>query len=113
MLGPSSVGGVGGISLSLPGKELISATQIVFDETTGLAAIAKMFDRESDDQAKSRVLRAPMMALTQPDEGLGFPSGTQLVPRIFLRNASSASTRVSLLTVAWRNQSSGTFALPS
>jgi hypothetical protein len=112
VLGPSSIGGVGGLSLSLPGKELISATQIVFDEVTGLAVIMKMFDRESDDQPKSRELRAPMMALSQPDHGLGFPNGTQLLPRIFLRNAGSASTQVSA-TVDWRNQGSGTFALPA
>lgn len=111
VLGPSSIGAVGGLSLSLPGKELISATQIVFDEVTGLAAIMKLFDRDPDDQPKSRVLRAPMMALSQPDQGLGFPSGTQLLPRILLRNAASAPTLVSA-TVEWRNQSSGTFALP-
>jgi hypothetical protein len=72
----------------------------------------KMFDREPDDQPKSRVLRAPMMALSQPDQGLGFPNGTQLLPRIFLRNAGPASTQI-LATVDWRNQSSGTFALPA
>jgi hypothetical protein len=112
VLGPSSIGGAGGLSLSLPGRELISATQIVFDEVTGLAAIMKMFDREPDDQVKSRVLRAPMMALSQPDQGLGFPNGTQLIPRLFLRNAGSAPMQVSA-TVDWRNQNSGTFAFPA
>jgi hypothetical protein len=111
VLGPSSIGAVGGLSLSLPGKELISATQIVFDEVTGLAVMMKMFDREPDDQPKSRVLLAPMMALSQPDQGLGFPNGTQLLPRILLRNAGPASTQISA-TVDWRNQSSGTFAFP-
>ncbi|MGB2602152.1 MAG: hypothetical protein WBC78_01065, partial [Candidatus Sulfotelmatobacter sp.] len=111
VLGSSSIGAVGGLSLSLPGKELISATQIVFDEVTGLAAMMKMFDREPDDQPKSRVLLAPMMALSQPDQGLGFPNGTQLLPRIFLRNAGRASTQVSA-TVDWRSQSSGTFPFP-
>jgi len=53
-------------------------------------------DREPDDQPKSRVLRAPMMALSQPDQGLGFPNGTQLLPRIFLRNAGSAPRRYQL-----------------
>jgi hypothetical protein len=111
VLGPSSVGVVGGLSLLLPGKELISATQIVFDEVTGLAAIMKMFEREPDGQSQNRVLLAPMMALSQPDQGLGFPSGTQLLPRVFLRNAGIAPMRV-LTTVNWRNQVSGTFALP-
>jgi hypothetical protein len=111
VLGSSSVGGVGGLSLLLPGKEPIFATQIIFDEVTGLAAMMKMFDRDPDDQPQNRVLRAPMMALSQPDPGLGFPNGTQLVPRIFLRNAGTAPTQISA-TVDWRSQSSGTFALP-
>ncbi len=112
VLGSSNIGSVGGLSLSLRGKELISATQIVFDEVTGLAAMMKMFDRDPDDQPRSHLLRAPMMALSQPDQGLGFPTGTQLLPRVFLRNAGSAPAKVSA-TVDWRNQSSGTFALPS
>jgi len=112
VLGPSSAGDVGGLTVSLPGKELISATQIVFDEVTGLAAIMKMFDREPDDQPKSRLLRAPMMALSLPDQGLGFPNGTQLLPRIFLRNTMSAPVEVSP-SIDWRNQNSGTFALPA
>ncbi len=111
LLGPSSVGSLGGISLSLPGKELISATQIIFDEVTGLAAIMKMFDREPDDQSMSRVLRAPMMALAQPDPSLGFPNGTQLLPRIFLRNAGVSPAQVSA-SIDWRNQGSGTFSFP-
>jgi hypothetical protein len=111
VLGSSSVGGVGGLSLFLPGKEPIFAAQIIFDEVTGLAAMMKMFDRDPDDQPQNRVLRAPMMALSQPDPGLGFPDGTQLVPRIFLRNAGTAPTQVSA-TVDWRSQISGTFAIP-
>ena len=111
VLGSSSIGAVGGLSLSLPGKELISATQIVFDEVTGLAAMMKMFDREPDDQPKSRVLLAPMMALSQPDQGLGFPNGTQLLPRIFLRNAGPAPAQVAM-SVDWRNETkSGELAL--
>jgi hypothetical protein len=111
VLGTSSIGAVGGLSLSLPGKELISATQIVFDEVTGLAAMMKMFDREPDDQPKSRVLLAPMMALSQPDQGLGFPNGTQLHPRIFLRNAGPAPTQVPM-SVDWRSETkSGELAL--
>jgi hypothetical protein len=53
-----------------------------------------------------------MMALSQPDEGLGFPSGTTLIPRIFLRNAGPGPAKVSL-TVDWRGESaSGEFAPP-
>jgi hypothetical protein len=90
-LGPSSVGIMGGLTLSLPGHESLSATQIVFDEVTGLAAIMKLFGREPDDKSKNHVLLAPMMALSQPDPGLAFPSGTTLIPRLFLRNACRSS----------------------
>jgi hypothetical protein len=111
-LGLSSNGSIGGIRLSLPNKELIWATQIVFDETTGFSAMMKMFERLPDDKAQQRVLRAPMMAMMQPDAGLGFPSGTSLFPQIFLRNASQAAMQVTA-AVDWRDQNSGTFALPT
>ncbi len=111
-LGPSNIAAIGGLTLSLPGNESLSATQIVFDEVTGLAAIMKLFDREPDDQPRNHLLRAPMMALSQPDPGLGFPNGTTLIPRIFLRNAGSGPTQVSL-TVNWRSESkTGELAAP-
>jgi len=111
-LGPSSIGAMGGLTLSLPGRESLSVTQIVFDEVTGLAAIMKLFDREPDDEFKDHTLLAPMMALSLPDEGLGFPSGTTLIPRLFLRNAGSGQAKVSL-TVDWRSESkSGKFTFP-
>lgn len=112
VLGASSNGSVGGITLTLPNKELIWTTQIVFDETTGFSAMMKMFERLPDDKAQQRVLRAPMMAMMQPDAGLGFPSGTLLVPQLFLRNASPATMQVAT-AIDWRDQNSGTFALPT
>jgi len=120
-------GAFGGLSLSVAKggtiiqegsivrQEGLSATEIVFDEVTGQATIMKLFDRQSIaeiDKVDNRVLRAPMMALSQPDPGLGFPSGTVLDPKIFLRNAGTASTMVSA-GVSWRNGSaSGTSPLP-
>ncbi len=112
VLGPSSIGAVGGLTLSLPGRELISATQIVFDGVTGLAAMMKLFDRDPDDQPQPHVLRAPMMALSQPDPGLNFPNGTRLFPRIFLRSAASTPMLVSA-TVNSHNQNSAIVALPN
>lgn len=99
VLGASSTGAMGGLTLTLPGNESLSATQIVFDEVMGLAVILKLFDREPDDQPKSHTLLAPMMALSQPDQGLGFPSGTTLIPRIFLRNAGPGPAKVSLRSI--------------
>lgn len=102
-LGPSNISAIGGLTLSLPGNESLSATQIVFDETTGLAAMMKLFDRDPDDHPMNHVLRAPMMTLGKPDQGLGFPDGTTLIPRVFLRNAGTAPTQVAL-TVNWRSE---------
>jgi hypothetical protein len=111
-LGPYNIGAVGGLTISLPGHQSLSATEIVFDETTGLTAIMKLFDRDPDDQPKGHILLAPMMALGQPDAGLAFPAGTTLKPMIFLRNATSSEEEVSLMVV-WRGVSgSGTFAHP-
>ena len=109
----SSAGGaIGGLSLFVAKDGALSATEIVFDETTGFAAIMKLFDREPRDEAKNHVLRAPMMALSQPDHSLGFPNGAVLDPKIFLRNAGSASMVVSPC-VNWRNDSdAGTSPLP-
>jgi hypothetical protein len=101
-LGPSSVGVMGGLTLALPGQESLSATQIVFDEVTGLAAIMKLFEREPDDKSNNHTLLAPMMALSQPDPGLAFPDGTTLIPRLFLRNAGAGQAEVSLM-VDWRS----------
>jgi hypothetical protein len=77
-----------------------------------LGAIMKLFDRDPDEQSSSRVLLAPMMALSQPDQALGLPKGTVLVPSIFLRNAGSGPAQVSA-TVDWRSPTaSGSFVLP-
>ena len=77
-----------------------------------LGAIMKLFDRDPDEQSSSRVLLAPMMALSQPDQALGLPKGTVLVPSIFLRNAGSGPAQVSA-TVEWRSPTaSGSFVLP-
>jgi len=112
-LGPSNISAIGGLTLSLPGNESLSATQIVFDEVTGLAAIMKLFDRDPDDKPTNHVLRAPMMALSQPDYGLGFPNGTRLIPHVFLRNAGVTQMQVAL-TVDWRSETqTGELAPPA
>jgi hypothetical protein len=107
-------GTFGGLSLSVKEGSLL-ATEIVFDEVTGQATMLKLFDREAlaeIDQVESRTLRAPMMALTQPDPSLAFPTETVLNPKIFLRNAGTASLEVSP-GVNWRNDAkSGTSPLP-
>jgi len=108
---PESAASMGGLTVLLPGKESLSASHIVFDEVTGLAAMMKLFYRETDDKPRNHSLLAPMLALSQPDRGLGFPATTTLIPQIFLRNAGPDSTLVSL-KVDWRNETkSGEFVL--
>jgi hypothetical protein len=111
-LGPANVGAAGGLTIALPSPGLISPMEIVFDETTGLTAMMKLFEREPGDQPTGHILTAPMMALSQPDAGLGFPSGTTLNPVIFLRNATASPEQVSP-NLNWRSESkSGTVSQP-
>jgi hypothetical protein len=63
-------------------------------------------------QTWNHILLAPMMALSQPDPELGLPSGTTLIPRLFVRNAEPVSTQVSI-EVNWRRKGeAGDFAIP-
>ena len=104
---------MGGVTLTFPGSEGISASEIVFDEVTGLAAIMKLFERDKDESVATHVLRAPMMALRQPGAALAYPQDTVLNPRLFLRNAGATNLQVSL-AVDWRSgNSTGTYKYPA
>src|ERR1700761_5754211 len=86
----AGVGGIeGGVTVLVPtgGGNLITS-HIVFDETTGLSATMKAFERDPLETVKAHILRAPMMALANPDPVLMFPAGTKLVPQVFLRNTT-------------------------
>ena len=108
-LGNFPDGDMGGLTLTFPNNEGISASQIVFDEVTGLAAIMKLFERDKDESVQAHVLRAPMIALRQPDASLAYPKETVLNPRLFLRNAGQNNLQVSA-TIHWRSQSAeGTY----
>ena len=112
-LGNSTGGDMGGVTLTFPGNEGISASEIVFDEVTGLAAIMKLFERDKDESIATHVLRAPMIALRQPDAALAYPKDTVLSPRLFLRNAGITSLQVSL-GIDWRSpNSTGTYKYPA
>jgi hypothetical protein len=107
-LGDPALGAYGGLSLSAMNDKggNVFATEIVYDETSGLATTLKLFDRQmiaEADKSENRNLRAPMMAFTQPDPGLGLPDGTKLEPRIFLRNGSQ-SAFVITPSVNWHNE---------
>ena len=112
-LGSSADSDMGGLTLTFPNNEGISASQIVFDEVTGLAAIMKLFERDKDESVQAHVLRAPMIALRQPDAALAYPKDTVLNPRLFLRNAGSKNLQVSA-AIHWRSQTTeGTYNYPT
>ncbi len=71
------------------GGNLITS-HIVFDETTGMSATMKSFERDPAEKPRLHTVRAPMMALANPDPVLQFPSGTKLIPQVFLRNTTAA-----------------------
>jgi len=57
-------------------------------------------------------VRAPMMALVNPDPVLMFPAGTKLMPQVFLRNTTASALPVAA-SLQWRNPSqSGSVTLP-
>lgn len=112
-LGNSIAGEMGALTLLFPNKEGLSASQIVFDETTGLAAIMKLFERDESESAQAHVLRAPMMALREPDVSLAYPKDTVLSPRLFLRNAGQSKLQVTA-AIRWRSQTGeGTYNYPA
>ncbi len=62
---------MGGLSISIgKGAGSLIVSHIVYDETTGLSAIMKTFDRDANDKPGQHTLRAPMMALATPDPTL-------------------------------------------
>jgi len=88
----------------------LDTLHILFDEQAGFSAILKMFDHaphasiRERDYARSKVwtLRAPMLALANPDPALAFPEGTTLQPQIFVRNAVAKPVDLDL-RFHWRN----------
>src|SRR5205823_5197911 len=49
------------------------------------------FEERAWGHVKQWTTRAPMLALTNPDPALAFPAGTQLQPKVFVRNTSNKS----------------------
>ena len=92
-------GSYGGISVDAAGRAAdLDSAHFLYDETNGFLALMKMFDRDLNAKLAERTLthaqwtiRAPMLALTNPDPALGLPAGTTLKPAIFLRNPSAAA----------------------
>ena len=115
-------GSHGGIKVSTTAHAgSLDTVHFLFDETAPFSAILKMFDHdpnaklEQRDFAKTAVwtLRAPMLALSNPDPALAFPPGTTLRPQLFIRNSTSKPVDAAL-RFNWRADSvSGKAAGPA
>jgi hypothetical protein len=90
-------GAFGGIKVDMAkGARFLDSTHLLFEESGGFSAIMKMFKHDPSTTLSSRsfggvqdwTTRAPMLALSNPDPALGFPAGTTLQPKVFIRNAS-------------------------
>ncbi len=81
------------------GAGYLDSAHVLFDENSGFSAVMKMFRHDPSTTLASRsfggvkewTTRAPMLALSNPDPSLGFPAGTVLQPKVFVRNASGKS----------------------
>lgn len=82
----------------------LDSLHILFDENASFSALMKMFDQNPNSSLEERdfagtkvwTLRAPMLALSNPDPALAFPAGTVLKPQLFVRNTLGKPVDVSL-----------------
>ncbi len=98
-------GPFGGIKVFAPSHSgSLDTLHILFDEEAAFSALMKMFDHSPNssiderDYAASKVwtLRAPMLALSNPDPALAFPAKTVLKPKVFVRNTLPRPVNISL-----------------
>ena len=104
-------GSYGGIKIEMSrGAGYVDSAHLLFDETGGFSAVMKMFTHDPASTLSSRsfggvkewTTRAPMLALSDPDPALGFPVGTTLQPKVFIRNASGKAFTVHI-RFNWRS----------
>lgn len=107
------VGSYGGIKVSAASHAgSLDTLHFVFDTGANFSAILKMFDHDPNAKLSERdfagtkvwTLRAPMLALSNPDPALVIPPGTILRPQIFIRN-TTAKTIDAALRFNWRTGS--------
>jgi hypothetical protein len=104
-------GTFGGIKIFAPSHGgSLDSVHLLFDETTSFSAFLKMFNHSPKTSLEERdfahtktwTLRAPMLALSQPDPALAFPEGTVLHPQFFVHNTMAKPLDVTL-RFAWRS----------
>jgi len=88
----------GGIQISAAAHAgSLDTLHFLFDEDANFSALLKMFDHFPNTKLSERdfagtgvwTLRAPMLALANPDTALAFPPGTTLQPQLFIRNTTA------------------------
>jgi len=114
ILASGLTGSYGGIKIATSAHAgSLDSLHFLFDETAGFSAILKMFDYnpnaklEERDYARTAIwtLRAPMLALSNPDPALAFPPDTKLLPQLLLRN-TTAKPIDAALRFNWRTAGS-------
>jgi hypothetical protein len=104
-------GPYGGIKVSAASHAgSLDTLHVLFDENAGFSAVMKMFFYDPRVQLQERdyaktgqwTVRAPMLALSNPDPSLAFPVGTVLQPQLFIRNTTPKPIDASL-TFNWRS----------
>ena len=112
-------GSYGGIKISTGSHAgSLDTLHFLYDETAEFSAILKMFDYHPEATLEQRIdpltdvwtLRAPMLALSNPDPALAFPPGTALQPQLFIRNTTGKPVDATL-RFNWRS-ASGTGKAP-
>jgi hypothetical protein len=90
-------GSYGGVKVSAAAHaSSLDTLHFLFDDTAGFSALLKMFSYDPQTKLEERdyavtgvwTLRAPMLALSNPDPALAFPPGTTLRPQLFIRNTT-------------------------
>lgn len=98
----------------------IDTVYFFYDEVSGFSAIMKMFDHDPTTKLQERLFAgnkiwttwAPMLPLENPDPALGLPAGTQLRPKVFLRN-TTPRLQTANVKLTWRSESkAGLYSLP-
>ena len=114
-------GSYGGIKIDMvKGARYLDSAHLLFEESGSFSAVMKMFRHDPSTTLASRsfggvkewTTRAPMLALSSPDPALGFPAGTTLQPKIFIRNASN-KTFTAHLQFNWRSASASGKSVPT
>lgn len=105
-------GDFGGIEIRPAHPGAFETVHFLYDTTKGFSAMMKIFERvPGADLRKSRAwsrdegwtLWAPMLALSNPDPGLWFPSGMTLNPYIFVESFAPKPTKARL-SLFWRSR---------